>query len=117
MAQTERENRIDYIEFPVKDVAEAKRFYGGLFGWKFQDWGPEYVSFSDGRLEGGFRGGQQGRPGGTLAILYTAGLEAMQARVQTAGGTVVQPIFSFPGGRRFHFTDPSGNELAIWSDV
>jgi predicted enzyme related to lactoylglutathione lyase len=117
MSQAGHEKKIDYIEFCVKDVGEAKRFYGELFGWKFQDWGPEYVSFTDGRLEGGFRGGQEGRPGGTLAILYTARLEAMQEQVQAAGGTVVRPIFSFPGGRRFHFTDPSGNELAVWSDV
>jgi len=110
--------QIDYIEFPVADVAKAKRFYGDVFGWTFEDYGPNYASFADGRLSGGFNAEPPARPrgSGALVIIYAAELEAMEKKVTGAGGTIVRPIFSFPGGRRFHFTDPSGNELAVWSD-
>ncbi|MFL5403576.1 MAG: VOC family protein [Gemmatimonadales bacterium] len=109
-------NRIDYIEFSVQNVPEAKQFYGSAFGWTFEDYGPDYASFADGRLSGGFQTQEKVRPGGPLVIIYAADLEAMEQQVSQAGGTIVKPIFSFPGGRRFHFTDPSGNELAVWSD-
>jgi predicted enzyme related to lactoylglutathione lyase len=116
MSNTEHDRRIDYIEFSVKSVPEAKRFYGSAFGWSFEDYGPDYASFADGRLSGGFQTAAQVQRGGPLVVIYAADLESMERRVREAGGSVVKPIFSFPGGRRFHFTDPSGNELAVWSD-
>lgn len=116
MGQSEHDRRIDYIEFPVADVSVARRFYTTVFGWVFTDYGPEYTSFADGRLSGGFRGGAAALPGGPLVVIYAVDLEAMALRVQAAGGEITKPIFDFPGGRRFHFRDPSGNELAVWSD-
>jgi uncharacterized protein len=116
MSNAEHDRRIDYVEFSVQSVPEAKRFYGTVFGWSFEDYGPDYASFADGRLSGGFQTAAQVRGGGPLVIIYAADLESMERRVREAGGSVVRPIFSFPGGRRFHFTDPSGNELAVWSD-
>jgi uncharacterized protein len=108
---------IDYIELTAPDLKAMKRFYGEVFGWSFQDWGDEYASFSDGRVEGGLR---QGKPaagsGAPLIILYASNLEETEARVRSAGAQITTEIFSFPGGRRFHFADPAGNELAVWSD-
>ena len=112
----ENDKRIDYIELPAKDIDDAKRFYGEIFGWTFVDYGPEYTSFNDGRLDGGFRKEPEVRRGGPLIVIYSIDLEDIRDNVKKAGGTIVQDIFEFPGGRRFHFTDPSGNELAIWSD-
>ena len=116
MGQEEHDKRVDYVEFKVTDLEAAKAFYSGAFGWKFQDWGPEYASFEDGRLTGGFHLSDEVTRGGPLVIIYGVDLEAVAAGVRNNGGTIVQEIFSFPGGRRFHFTDPSGNELAVWSD-
>ena len=116
MSSAEHDRRIDYIEFSVSRVPDAKRFYGAAFGWSFEDYGPDYASFADGRLSGGFQTAQKVRTGGVLVVIYTTDLEGMERRVRQAGGKIVRPIFSFPGGRRFHFTDPSGNELAVWSD-
>jgi hypothetical protein len=113
---TDNDLRIDYIELGVPDAAEARRFYAAAFGWSFQEYGPEYVAFSDGRLNGGFQADGSTKPG-ALVILYAKDLEAAQARVEAAGGVIVKPIWSFPGGRRFHFRDPAGNELAVWSDT
>lgn len=107
--------RIDNIEFNVSDIARSKAFYGALFGWTFTDYGPEYTEFSDGSLTGGFTTGGTPNPGGPLVILRTDDLEGMQARVEAAGARISRAIFSFPGGRRFHFTDPDGYELAVWS--
>ena len=116
MSSVEHDRRIDYVEFSVKSVPEAKRFYGSAFGWSFEDYGPDYASFADGRLNGGFQTAARVQPGGPLVVIYAADLEAMEQRIQQAGGVIVRAIFSFPGGRRFQFTDPSGNELAVWSD-
>ncbi|MGC9949536.1 MAG: VOC family protein [Bryobacteraceae bacterium] len=116
MGNQSNEGRVDYIEFPATDIGKTKAFYTGVFGWKFTDYGPDYTSFEDGRLAGGFWKKDAVTAGGPLVVIYAAGLEAMQAKVAVAGGTVVKEIFSFPGGRRFHFADPSGNELAVWSD-
>jgi predicted enzyme related to lactoylglutathione lyase len=110
------EGRVDYIEFPATDIAKTKAFYAGVFGWKFTDYGPDYTSFEDGRLAGGFQKKETVTAGGPLVVIYAADINGMQASVQAAGGAIVKEIFSFPGGRRFHFTDPNGNELAIWSD-
>lgn len=108
-------NRIDYIEFPATDIAATKQFYSAAFGWTFEDYGPGYTSFSDSHRAGGFTTAEKiGK--GPLIVLYAGDLEAAEKAVQAAGAVIVKPIFSFPGGRRFHFTDPNGNELAVWSD-
>ena len=115
MSNPSSDNRIDYIEFPATDVAAARAFYEQVFGWKFEDYGPDYTSFVDGRIAGGFYK-SEAVPHGALVVLYAADLEAAQERVTAAGGTIVKPTFAFPGGRRFHFQDPGGNKLAIWSE-
>jgi len=110
------DGRIDYIEFGSLDIAATKAFYEGLFGWKFTDYGPDYTSFEDGRIAGGFARSENIQRSGPLVVLYAADLAGMETRMKSAGGTIVKEIFSFPGGRRFHFTDPSGNQLSVWSD-
>jgi len=117
MSRTESERRIDYVEFPATDLEATKRFFQTVFGWSFQDWGPTYTAFDDGRLSGGFHAAENVAAGGPLVILYAADLEAMRAAVEAAGGSIVVDIFAFPGGRRFHFSDPNGNVLAVWSDT
>jgi hypothetical protein len=112
----EHDRRIDYIELGATDVAAMKRFYADAFGWRFTDYGPEYASFEDGRLAGGVRQDGSVSRGGPLIVIFAMDLADAEARVRAAGGTIVTPPFAFPGGRRFHFTDPSGNELAVWSD-
>ena len=109
------DRRIDYVEFVVRDIARAKAFYGAAFGWEFTDYGPDYAGFNDGRLDGGFTAGDP-TPGGPLVITYAVDLADAQRRVEAAGGTIVKPAFAFPGGRRFHFSDPDGYELAVWSE-
>ena len=112
------ENRIDYVEIPVTDVPRARTFLEAMFGWTFREWGDDYLSFSDGRLNGGVRKSSEPAPAsGVLLVFYSADLERDVERVQELGGTISQEIFSFPGGRRFHFVDPAGTEFAIWSDV
>jgi predicted enzyme related to lactoylglutathione lyase len=107
---------IDYIELTVTDLEGAKRFYGAAFAWQFNDYGPDYAGIQgDGREVGGLRRDEEVRTGGPLVILYSQDLEASLAAVRAAGGSVVKEPFGFPGGRRFHFADPSGNELAVWS--
>lgn len=109
------DRQIDNIEFNVGDIARSKAFYGTVFKWQFTDYGPTYCEFTDGRLTGGFTTGETVRPGGPLIILYADDLAQTQQRVEAAGATISKPIFSFPGGRRFHFLDPDGYELAVWS--
>ena len=109
------DGKIDYVEFPAADLAATKGFYAQAFGWGFTDYGPQYAAMNEG-LDGGFHADAAEAPTKPLVILYAHDLEAMEARVRAAGGTIVRPIFSFPGGRRFHFTDPSGNELAVWGE-
>lgn len=116
MAISDTDCTISYIEFNVTDIARARAFYGTVFDWSFTDYGPEYCSFSDGRMNGGFDASGDVSPGGPLVVLYACDLEAIQKRIEEAGGTIVKPAFAFPGGRRFHFTDPEGYELAVWSD-
>ncbi len=116
MSNAANDRRIDYIEFPATDIAATKRFYNEVFGWKFEDYGPEYTSFFDGRLAGGFWKATNVAEGGVLVVLYAADLEAVLQQVKAAGGNISKEIFSFPGGRRFHFLDPNGNQLAIWSE-
>ncbi len=115
MDQAAQDRRVDYVEFQTTDIEEIERFYSQVFGWTFTSYGPEYVSFHDGRLAGGFTLAPEVATGGPLVVIYAADLEAIEAAVRAAGGTIVREIFEFPGGRRFHFTDPSGNQLAVWS--
>lgn len=119
---TKHENRhheINYIEFAVTDFAAAKQFYGDAFGWKFTDYGDAYVGiqhpYTDGEC-GGMHKVDEVNGGGPLVILYSDDLEQSLESVKKAGGSITAEIFSFPGGRRFHFADPSGNQLAVWSD-
>jgi len=114
MAQTN--NHLDYVEFAAPDLGVVKSFYGQAFGWTFQDWGPDYASFSGAGLDGGFRGGETPTPGGPLVIIYATDLEASERAVVAAGGVVTER-HEFPGGRRFHFRDPAGNVLGVWTIV
>jgi len=112
------EGRIDYIEIPVTDLEKTRNFFSKLFGWSFQEWGPDYFSFNDGRLECGLRRAEQAAPAtGVLLIFFSKNLERDLGRVKELGATISQEIFEFPGGRRFHFVDPAGTEFAIWSNV
>ena len=111
-----KNTHINYIEFKANDLEKIKDFYSATFGWSFTDYGPAYVAFSDSGLEGGFEKTEEKIINGALIVLYHENLGQIKDREKQAGGTIVKDIFSFPGGRRFHFTDPSGNELAIWSD-
>jgi hypothetical protein len=117
MSQSKAQNQIDYVELPANHIANTKQFYGTVFGWKFEDYGPDYTSFFDGRLAGGFTTDQSTPARGLLLVIYNADLAATQEKIKAAGGTIVKDTFSFPGGSRFHFTDPNGNELAVWSDT
>jgi uncharacterized protein len=114
-----KHEKINYVEFPARDIPATRAFFRQLFGWSFEDYGPEYSAFSDQGLDGGFYKAELSSTvasGGALLVFYSQDLEDTQARVRQAGGVIVKPIFSFPGGRRFHFTEPSGNEFAVWSD-
>jgi predicted enzyme related to lactoylglutathione lyase len=116
MTEKPREDRrIDYVEFNVADIARSKDFYGKAFGWTFTDYGPSYCEFSDGHMKGGFDANNPVNLGGPLVVLYGTDLTATVERIESAGGKIVKPIFDFPGGRRFHFTDPDGYELAVWT--
>lgn len=117
MSQSKAENQIDYIELPASQLAETKRFYEAAFGWKFEDYGPDYTSFSDGRLAGGFTTDRPAPGQGILVVIYASDLNATQQKIKASGGTIVKDTFSFPGGSRFHFADPNGNELAVWSEL
>jgi hypothetical protein len=110
---------INYVEFPANDLAQTKSFFEAAFGWSFTDYGPDYIAFSNQGLDGGFYRSElkaSAASGSSLIILFSTALEESQASIERAGGQIVKPIFSFPGGRRFHFTEPSGNELAVWSE-
>lgn len=112
--------KINYIEFPARDLQSTKEFFREAFGWSFQDFGPEYSAFANEGIDGGFFKSELSsstKNGAALVVFYSKDLEATQVKVENASGIIVKPIFSFPGGRRFHFTEPSGNEFAVWSDA
>ena len=113
-----REHRIDYVEFASRDPAASRRFFERVFGWRFEDYGPDYTAFDDGELQGGFCRGTPAtsEAGAPLVVLYAVQLAPVQAAVEAQGGSVVKPVFAFPGGRRFQFIEPGGNELAVWSE-
>jgi len=109
-------HRIDYIEFSATDITAVKQFYTAVFGWKFTDYWPDYTSFEDGRISGGFAKAPSISGSGVLVVIYSSELERTKEAVVRNGGKITKPPFDFPGGRRFHFTDPNGNELAVWSE-
>ena len=113
--------KINYIEFPSRDMTVTKQFFSAVFDWQFTDYGEQYMAFH--AAQAGIDGGFYLAPlspatanGSALAVFYSHDLEATQAKIEANGGSTVKPIFSFPGGRRFHFADPNGNEYAVWSD-
>lgn len=106
-------NQLSYLELPAKDVTGLKEFYGSLFGWTHQDWGPDYATVHGSGLEVGYNGSEEGRSRHPLAMIETDNIEDMERKVTAAGGSITVPTFQYPGGRRFHFVDPSGNELAV----
>ena len=113
------DQRIDYLELPARDLDAIQVFYEKAFGWTFVAYGPEYKAFNDGKLNGGFYSADKKSStenGAALIVLYATDLEQARDTVLASGGKLVKEIFSFPGGRRFHFADPNGNELAVWSD-
>ena len=112
--------KINYVEFPAKNIEATKAFFTEVFGWSFVDYGPEYTAFSNEGIDGGFFKSDltvSTNNGSALIVFFSEDLEHTQAKIEDAGGSIIKPIFSFPGGRRFHFTDPNSNEYAVWSDV
>lgn len=110
---------INYVEFPAGNLSATKEFFEKVFGWSFEDYGPEYTAFVDPALKGGFYKSEKHSTtdtGSALIVFYSNDLEDTKTKIEEAGGKIIKPIFSFPGGRRFHFTEPSGNEMAVWSD-
>jgi predicted enzyme related to lactoylglutathione lyase len=120
MNQTHTPNHIDYIEFPAANAAavqQFKAFYAAAFGWAFQDYGPDYADTRSAGVGAGVNGDADHQTQKPLVVIYSTDLSATQAKVQAAGGVITREIFAFPGGQRFHYRDPAGNELAVWSDV
>lgn len=111
-----KDNHINYVEFKSNDLEKIKKFYHQVFAWKFTDYGPTYTAFSDSGLDGGFEKTDEKFVNGALVVLYHHDLGSIKRKIIHAGGKISKDIFSFPGGHRFHFMDPSGNELAVWSD-
>ncbi len=112
--------KINYIEFPAKNMEETKAFFTSVFGWSFVDYGPEYTTYADGGISVGFFKSDLSvstKNGSALIVFYSKDIEQTQSKIESAGGSIIKPIFSFPGGRRFHFGDPNGNEYAVWSDL
>jgi uncharacterized protein len=115
-----RHHRIDYLEFSVTDMQAAQAFYRTAFGWEFTDYGESYAGIRgdrDGNEAGGFLLADRVVPGGPLVILFSDDLEASRQAVLDAGGRITAEPYDFPGGRRFHFSDPSGNQLAVWTET
>ena len=112
--------KINYVELPAKDLEKTKTFFSNVFNWSFVDYGPEYTAFSNEGIDGGFYKSAQAATtdkGSVLVVFYSDNLEQTQAKIEDAGGRIIKPIFEFPGGRRFHFADPNGNEWAVWSQT
>jgi len=112
-------HHFNYVELPAVDIAAMKAFYTAAFGWDYVDYGPRYAAITGAGVDGGFDADSTRKPSdqGTLIVLYSDDLEASETAVIAAGGPITVPIFTFPGGRRFHFKDPSGNELAVWAQA
>lgn len=115
----DQHHKLSYVEFPAHDLTATKQFFSKVFNWEFEDYGPDYTAFDNALLKGGFYRSELAgstKAGGALLVIFSEDLEATEKQVVDGGGVIVEPVFSFPGGRRFHFTEPSGNELAVWSD-
>lgn len=115
----ENHEKINYVEFPAYNLEATKAFFIKAFGWSFQDYGPEYTSFSNSGIASGFYRSElsaRAENGSALIVLHSNDLEGTFSKVEDAGGVILKEIFSFPGGRRFHFTEPSGNKFAVWSE-
>lgn len=112
-------SKINYVEFPSRDILATKTFFSKVFDWHFTDFGPDYTAFANAGINGGFYQSELSAStsnGSALIVLYSKDLEKTQQKVEQNGGEIIKPIFSFPGGRRFQFREPGGNELAVWSD-
>ncbi|EGR0395081.1 VOC family protein [Vibrio vulnificus] len=109
--------KLNYVEFAAKDLESTKAFFSKVFGWEFVDYGPEYAAFSNEGLDGGFERSSRTESGGALLVFYSSDIEATLDKVVKNGGEIIRPIFEFPGGCRFHFVEPSGNEFAVWSEA
>ena len=110
---------INYIELPSTNLLLTKEFYSRAFGWNFQDFGPEYIAFNNAGIDGGFYLSDKHSStlnGSVLVVLYSENLESTLEKIKMCGGNIIKPVFSFPGGKRFHFSDPSCNEIAVWSE-
>jgi len=121
MSNAGNHHKINYTEFAADDISRARQFYATVFGWSFQEWGPEYINFdtASAGIDGGFRKSQPGQTSddsSPLVVLYSADLKSTEVAIVAAGGTITVPTFEFPGGRRFHFNDGVGNVLAVWSE-
>jgi uncharacterized protein len=121
MTHAAHHHKINYIEFAATEIPRAKQFYASVFGWSFEDWGPDYISFAaaNAGIDGGFRKAKEGETSGRsapLIVLYSSDLKATEAAISASGGSIVVPAFEFPGGKRFHFSDGVGNVLAVWSE-
>ena len=117
--KTQVPNQINYIEIPASDITATKKFFYDVFGWSFQDFGPDYISFTDQGIHGGFFKSElkvSTKNGSALIVFYSNELENILEKIKSSGGVIIKPIFSFPGGRRFHFLDTNGNEYAVWSE-
>ena len=112
--------KINYLEFPAKDIEATKKFFTTVFDWSFVDYSDTYTAFSNAGIDGGFFQSDLSVAtdnGSALIVFYSKDLAQTQANIEAARGVIIKPVFSFPGGRRFHFSDPNGNEYAVWSDV
>lgn len=112
--------KINYLEFPAKDIAATKEFFSEVFNWVFEDYGPGYTAFQNAGIDGGFYQSDlvaSAESGSALTVFYSSDLEKTLNKIAAAGGSLLKEIFEFPGGRRFHFSDPNGNEFAVWSDL
>ncbi|EOA6597445.1 VOC family protein [Vibrio vulnificus] len=112
--------KLNYVEFGARDLESTKAFFTSVFGWDFVDYGSEYTAFSNQGLDGGFYKSDscsQTKTGGALLVFYSSDIDATLAKVIKCGAEIVKPIFEFPGGCRFHFLEPSGNEFAVWSEA
>lgn len=115
-----KHEKFNYVEIPAKHINATKTFFAAVFQWTFEDFGPDYSSFSNQGLDGGFFQSELASKtdnGAALLVFYSEDIDATKSKIEKNGGKIVRPIFEFPGGRRFHFTEPSGNEFAVWSDI
>jgi predicted enzyme related to lactoylglutathione lyase len=107
--------RFDYVELPTAALDDSIRFYEAAFGWTLERFGPSYAATTTGDTDVGLQADPADAPKAPLPVIQAEDIEAAASAVGAAGGDIIKPIFSFPGGPRFHFRDPGGNEVAVWS--